>query len=72
MSNNDDAASYRHRLYDTVYVTYDGRVGIGTSQPSGPLQVEGKASVQELSAQAITSANQTLQLHTSVARVTLK
>lgn len=72
MSQPNTNNTYRHRLYDSVYVTQDGRVGIGTSQPAESLQVAGKASVQELSADAITSANQTLQLHTASARVTLK
>lgn len=70
--SGEQAGNYRHRLYDAVYVTNDGRVGIGTTNPSEPLHVAGKASVQELSAQAITSANQTLMLHTPTSRVTLK
>lgn len=55
-----ESSGYRHRIYDNVYVTHDGRVGIGTSRPSETLQVTGKATVQELTAQTITSETQTV------------
>lgn len=65
-------SEYKHRLYDSVYVTADGKVGIGTSDVRDSLQVQGTATVQELSAHVITSSNQTLQLEMPYSRIIIR
>lgn len=61
------SSPYQHRIYDSIYVSSDGNVGIGTSSPVQLLHVEGT-----INANVITNSEQTLQLQMPHARVTLR
>lgn len=49
------SGQYRHRIYDTILVTEEGKVGIATTEISGTntLTVNGTTQVTELKAEAI-------------------
>lgn len=63
---------YRHRIYDSIYVTLDGKVGIGTTQPSENLSVGGTVKVDDLLADNISSTQSALHLQMPHAKITLK
>jgi hypothetical protein len=64
--------AYKHRIFDCVYLTDDGKVGIGTSPDQDTLQVQGTANVRELSAHVITSSNASLQVQMPSARMVIR
>jgi hypothetical protein len=63
---------YRHRIYDSIYVTPDGKVGIGTSQPNENLSVGGTVKVTDLLADSISSTQSSLQLQMPYTKMILK
>lgn len=63
---------YRHRIYDSIYLTTDGKVGIGTSQPNENLSVGGTVKVNDLLADTISSTQSSLHLQMPHAKITLK
>lgn len=41
-------SGYQHRIYDSIYVNYDGNVGIGTENPLQRFHVGGAAQIDNI------------------------
>lgn len=58
MSSSNVTTQYIHRIYDSIVVTQDGRVGVATT-PTGSqsLTVSGATSVQDFTATSFTQTS---------------